>query len=150
MTPAEAKAWLIGQILTEAEQSGTKLDALEARMLEYSETERTPPDLEELNEAFDRAHDQDEYEGKIAEIVRRMLAQWRAEKDPKLAQWHDAVIALSCEDHYLLVLIAAADDMKVDAANPSAKRSLLKLFLIAVAATIVMTLLLGYLVMHTR
>jgi hypothetical protein len=108
VTPPEAKAWLIQQIVTEAGRTSVGLDSVEVRMLEYSETARTPDDLEELNAAFDLTHDQDAYEEKIAALIRRMLAEWRASNDLKLERWHDSVLALSSEDHYLLVMIARA------------------------------------------
>ena len=150
MTPAEAKTWLIREIISEAESQRLSLDSLEARMLEYSETARTPPDLEELNAAFDQTHDEAEYENKIAALIRGMLTRWRIENNPKLMHWRDATIALSREDHYLLVLISTADRTQTSAAGRPRKRSLLRLFLIAVIATIAMTLLLGYLATHTR
>jgi len=108
VTPREAKAWLIQQIVAEAGRTSVELDSVEVRMLEYSETARTPDDLEELNAAFDRTHEQDAYEEKIAALIRQMLAGWRASKDGKLKRWHDSVVALSSEDHYLLVMIGRA------------------------------------------
>ncbi|HEY9127044.1 MAG TPA: hypothetical protein VIM62_07945 [Acidobacteriaceae bacterium] len=150
MSPAEAKAWLIAQILSAADCAGVSLDALEARMLEYSESARTPADLEALNEAFDKAHDQQAYEEKIASLIRGMLAQWRAEQSPKLALWKNAVLALGNEDHYLLVLIARADRQPATQPKSPAQRSWLRIFVIAVLVTTAITLLLGYLSTHMR
>lgn len=149
-TPAEAKAWLIQQILAAAEQTGTHLDPLEIGMLAYSETERTPPDLEAFTQAFDEAFDTAEYESKIAALIRIRLAQWRAQGSPELTRWHEAVSALSQQDHYLSVLVAAAGARRSQAEAKPAHRSLTRLFFIAVLATVLITLLLGYLATHLR
>jgi hypothetical protein len=77
-------------------------------MLEYSETAKTPPDLVELNEAFDREHDQGEYEQKIAGLIRRLLTRLRVEDTAILDRWYEAVAAIGNEDHYLMVMIHQA------------------------------------------
>jgi hypothetical protein len=109
VTSAEAKAWIIRQILAEAAFDKVPLDPLEQRMLEYSETAGTPPDLVELNEAFDRKHNQDDYEQKIASIIRRLLANLNADGPDALTPWYEAVRAISNEDHYLMVMVNQAN-----------------------------------------
>ena len=109
MTSAEAKTWIICQILSEAAFDKVSLDPLEQRMLEYSETAGTPPDLAELNEAFDRKHDQDQYEQKIASIIRRLLANLSADGPDALIPWYEAVRAIREEDHYLMVMVNRAN-----------------------------------------
>jgi hypothetical protein len=145
---AEAKAWLIQQILSEATHTGDPLDSLEARMLEYSETEGTPPDHETLNEAFDQSHDQGDYEEKVAAIIRRMLANWKAEGDPRLTRWNEAIQTISSQDHYLLVLAGIADNRLSIPTQRRAGLHWLRLFGIAIVVTVLLTLLLGHFVMR--
>jgi hypothetical protein len=101
----EAKAYLIRQILAEADRENIPLSEIERKMLEYSETENTPPDLEEVNAEFDRDYDQSEYEQKIGSLVRNLLARLKSESGAELDRWNQALLTLSSEDHYLLVLI---------------------------------------------
>ncbi len=60
------------------------------------------------NDGFDREYDQAAYEEKIANLVRRLLANLRANDQNEFDGWLEAVRVLEKEDHYLLVLIAAA------------------------------------------
>ena len=145
---AEAKAWLIQQILSEAAHTGAPLDPLEARMLEYSETEGTPPDHEALNEAFDQNHDMSEYEEKVAAVIRRMLSNWKAGSDPRLARWNEAIQAISDQDHYLLVLTGIADNRLSIPTQQRTGINWLRLFGIAIVVTVLLTLLLGHFVMR--
>jgi hypothetical protein len=133
VTSAEAKAWIIRQILAEAAFDKVPLDPLEQRMLEYSETAGTPPDLVGLNEAFDREHDQDEYEQKIAGIIRSLLANLRADGPDALVPWYDAVRAISVEDHYLMVMVNRAN-----AAPPRPRQPFDRVKLVLTAAGILL------------
>jgi hypothetical protein len=104
----DAKAYLIQQILAEADREGIHLSEIEQKMLEYSETENTPPGLDEVNAEFDRDYDQSEYEARIASLVRNLLARLRAEDSPEPDRWSQAVQTLGNQDHYLLVMINMA------------------------------------------
>lgn len=57
MQPTEAKAHLIRQILIEAGRENIPLTAIERQMLEFSETENTPPNWQQLNAEFDRGYE---------------------------------------------------------------------------------------------
>jgi hypothetical protein len=61
----EAKEFLINRIVEEARQESLPLSETERKMLYFSETASTLPDMEAVNADFDRQHDQDEYEQKI-------------------------------------------------------------------------------------
>jgi hypothetical protein len=107
----EAKEFLIGKIVAEAERVGVPLSELERKMLYFTETGWTLPDMLEVNAAFEREYDNDEYEGKIAGLVRSIHARDdRSEKE--IEDWNDAVVRLSGEDHYLLVLIDGAESVR--------------------------------------
>jgi hypothetical protein len=121
MHPTEAKAWLIDQILIEADRENIPLDTIERQMLEFAETLKTPSNWVELNATFDRDYNQGEYEAKIANIIRNRLAGLRAIDSPDLDTWREAVSALAGEDHYLLVLIGVANS-KIRRVNPRTGR----------------------------
>ena len=105
MNTREAKAYLIEQIVAEASLEHVDLSQIERSMLEYSESEGTPANLEELNAEFDRGYDQKEYESKIAALIDSLRHRLQEDDQRSLQLWNDAVVALSDEDHYLLVLI---------------------------------------------
>ncbi len=79
-------------------------------MLYFSETAWTLPDMEEVNEEFDRNYDQGEFERKIAGIVRN--TQGAAPDKGAARNWDQAVRVLRTEDHYLLVLIDSAGTVR--------------------------------------
>jgi hypothetical protein len=74
-------------------------------MLYFSETGWTLPGIMAVSEEFDRDCDQDEYEAKIGGLVSRLLL---AEDEQGVKTWDAAVLKVSNEDHYLLVLIGNA------------------------------------------
>jgi hypothetical protein len=148
VTPAEAKTWLIEQILIEADRESMHLDELERQMLAFSETTRTPPNFAELNAAFEIDHDNVEYEDKIAGLARNRLQGLGAIDSTDVARWREAVALLSEEDHYLLVMINMADreppSLRIDdslSARPPHDR--LKLILTAAAIVIAMLIALS-------
>ena len=102
----EAKEFLIERILCQARRNGVSLSEIEKKMLYFSETDWTLPDMPEINEEFDRHYDQSEYERKIAKLVRG--ARGRQWQEGHERDWKEAVRVLGKEDHYLLVLIDAA------------------------------------------
>ena len=97
--------FLAGKIAAEARRTGVALSDVERKMLYFSETGWTLPDIADVCAAFDRDYDQAGYEKKIAGIVRQ-LRETRA-GHPDL--WMEAVGMLREGDHYLLVMIEQAD-----------------------------------------
>jgi hypothetical protein len=71
----EAKEFLVERILSQAERDGASLSEIERKMLYFSETAWTLPDIMEVNEEFDRRYDQDGYERKIAQLVRSIRSK---------------------------------------------------------------------------
>ena len=104
----EAKEFLADKIVAEAECEGVPLSDVERKMLYFTETGWTLPDMMEVSAEFDRDYDQDEYEAKIAGLIQRYLRHTRDEDETESEAWNGAVSKLSGEDHYLLVLINAA------------------------------------------
>ena len=112
----EAKEYLIAQIVLEAEREGMPLSETERKMMYFTETAWTLPDIWEVNEVFERDYDQPTYEGKIGKLARNARARGAAANE--LETWKEAIRTLKREDHYLLVLLAAptgsSDSLLVD------------------------------------
>lgn len=92
-------------------------------MLYFSETHWTLPDMETVNGQFDRTYDQDEYEQKIASLVKGTYKCILRDHDGEYERWQAAVHLLRKQDHYILVMIDLAalrprgDQLKLFAAG---------------------------------
>jgi hypothetical protein len=106
-TTREAKDYLSGQIAVEAGREGVELNEIERKMLYFSESGWTLPNMLKVNEEFERDYDNGKYELKIAGLIRGIESRQDRTQDETDA-WKDAVRRLSGEDHYLLVLIDLA------------------------------------------
>jgi hypothetical protein len=67
----DAKEFLISKIVAEAQSENIPLSEVERKMLYFTESGWTLPDIMDVSAAFDREYDQDEYEQKIAGVVAR-------------------------------------------------------------------------------
>ena len=103
-TVRDAKEYLIRQIVEQADRDGVPLSDIEREMLYFSETGWTLPNMMGISNEFDEKYDQDEYESKIGQIIRRLQGQSGRSHD----EWNEALQRLREEDHYLLVLIDGA------------------------------------------
>jgi len=112
-TIREAKDYLAGRIAEEAERDGTPLTDVERKMLYFTETGWTLPDMKQVSAEFDRDYDQGEYEKKIGALADRIQSRLQGQSQQERESWNRALQKLSQGDHYLLVL--------VDAANPAQK-----------------------------
>ena len=141
-TVRDAKEFLISRIVTEAQREGVPLSEIERKMLYFSETEVTLPDAMDVSDTFDRDYDEAEYEKKIGLLVRNFCADSRKNNRDDFRTWTEAVRILRREDHYLLVLIDAAET-----SSSSSNASFLKLvaigFVMACVALAVIYLFLG-------
>jgi len=61
----EAKKYLVERIVEEARREDVPLSEIETKMLYFSETAWTLPDILEVNETFEREYDEVEYEQKV-------------------------------------------------------------------------------------
>lgn len=104
-----AKEFLVTRIVEQAAHEGITLTEIERKMLCFSETAWTLPDIFEANATFDRDYDRNEYERKIATLIG--AARRRAQSDDPVESddWTAAVKKLSQEDHYLSIMIKMAD-----------------------------------------
>jgi hypothetical protein len=101
----EAKEFLISRIVTEAQRENVPLSEIERKMLYFSETAWTLPDIMEVNDEFDREYDQTRYENKIARLIRNETKRLRKENPEDFASWVSAARKLKKEDHYISVMI---------------------------------------------
>jgi multidrug transporter EmrE-like cation transporter len=106
LSTREAKEYLVAQITAEEQREGISLSDVERKMLYFSETGWTLPEIMEVNEQFDQDYDQDEYEEKIAKLVRSATKRVKKENPEEYDRWLDAVRQLSTEDHYILLIVA--------------------------------------------
>ena len=104
----EAKEFLASQIAEQAQRDHVQLSEVEQKMLYFSQTDWTLPDMSELPQGFDRDYDQDQYEEKVTTLIRH--AYKCALKRPRddYENWWSAIRLLSNEDHYVLVIIRLA------------------------------------------
>lgn len=106
MDSVEAKQFLISQLLEEADLEKVHLSKVEKKMLHFTEVYPSLPDIYEVNSEFERDYNSDEYELKIAGLLRN--ARKRATAADQEQAWHDALDALRKEDHYILVMVSQA------------------------------------------
>lgn len=104
----EAKEFLISLIVEEAQRGNIPLSEVERKMLYFTESGWTLPDIMKVNEDFDRDYDQDEYEHKIANLVAKADKRIRKGERDEYEKCWAAIRFLEREDHYILVMIRMA------------------------------------------
>jgi hypothetical protein len=104
----EAKEFLISKIVTEACNDNVPISELERKMLYFTETGWTHPDIMKVNEDFDREYDHDEYEYKIAKLVTKAYERICKGSREEYDRWWSSVRLLQREIHYILVMIQMA------------------------------------------
>lgn len=119
-TVRDAKTYLVNRIATQAEREGVSLSGIERKMLWFSETGETLPDMKAISNEFDRTCDQDAFEQKIAALVRNIRKAPQSVSDDD--NWDQAVRILSKGDHYLVVLIDNVDEQSPDQATTRGDR----------------------------
>lgn len=104
----QAKEFLVSKIIDQAERDSVPLSEVERKMLYFSETDWTLPEISVVSEEFDRVCDQDEYEQKVANLIRRAYERALRARRVEYDEWWSAVQYLNKEDHYLLVIVNLA------------------------------------------
>lgn len=102
-----ALEFLAGKIAAEAELAGDPLSEIERKMLFFSETAWSLPDILEVCDEFDRSYNQDEYEAKISGLIQSYLQRVQTKNQEGLEDWSNAVEKLSEEDYYIQVMLNA-------------------------------------------
>lgn len=106
------------------------MNEVERKMLYFTETGWTLPEMKEVSSEFDKNYDQDKYEQKIASLIGGMQAHFTDEERTK---WDSALEKLREGDHYLVVLVDAANPTE-KGANDNLKILLVGLVFLALAA----------------
>lgn len=134
--PSTRKAldYLSRRIAAEAEREGAPLTEVERKMLYFSETDWTLPDMKEVSAEFDLVCDQDEYEQKINGLIQKITSRDRAQDHEAQALWDEAIEKLTEGDYYLLVLANSSLSAR-PAIRPS--YDILKLWVTAAGAVFV-------------
>ncbi len=107
-TGREAKEFLISKIIEEAQRENVPLSEVERKMLHFTESGWTLPDITEVSEDFDRDCDQAKYEKKIAKLVTKAYRCIRKGSREDYDKWWAAIGFLQREDHYISVMIRSA------------------------------------------
>ena len=89
----------------QSQLEGIPLSDVERKMLYFSETGWTLPDMDKVSDVFDHDYDQALYEQKIGALARNFCTKARKDNHDDFEAWNEAVRTLRREDHYLLVLI---------------------------------------------
>ena len=108
MEATGAKQFLISKVIEEAKVEQVTLSEVERKMLYFTEVHPSLPDIYEVNAEFERDYDSDEYEAKIAGLLRNARDRDRQSSPRREQEWKDALDALKDEDHYILVLLYCA------------------------------------------
>jgi hypothetical protein len=104
----EAKEFLISELVSEAQRENAPLSEVERKMLYFTESGWTLPDIMEVSEDFDREYDQAKYEQKIARLVAKTDRRIRKSSGDDYDRWRAAIRFLQREDHYISVMIRLA------------------------------------------
>jgi hypothetical protein len=127
----DAKIFLASSIAAEAEREKSPLSEIERKMLYFSETGWTLPDMLEVNTEFERSYNNNEYEQKIAALIRKIEARNSTIGGQEKEAWDAAVEKLAEGDHYLLVMLDPFFSSVGKSARPAG--DLLRLWLTAFA-----------------
>jgi hypothetical protein len=107
-TVKDAKEFLASRIAEEAQRVGIALTDVERKMLFFSESGWTLPDMADVNDEFDRDHNQREYEDKITKLIRSATHRARKDGPDEYKKWAEAVRKLSKGDHYIQSMTSRA------------------------------------------
>ncbi|SRR5258708_8501376 len=108
MDAVAAKEFLISRVVQEAELTHMTLSETERKMLYFTEAHPSLSDILEVNAQFEREYDADQYEHKIANLLKSARARDRQAFSGREDEWRDALEALKKEDHYILVMVDIA------------------------------------------
>ena len=101
----EAKEFLISTIVEEAQRENIVLSETERKMLYFSETAWTSPDMDTVSDEFDREFCQRDYERKITRLIRNAGKRIRRTSTSDYDAVWQAIRMLEQEDHYIMVMV---------------------------------------------
>jgi hypothetical protein len=104
----EAKEFLISELVAEAQRDNIPLSEVERKMMYFTESGWTLPDMMKVSEDFDREYKQAKYEQKIVKLVTKADERIRKSSRDDYDRWWAAIHFLQREDHYISVMIRLA------------------------------------------
>jgi hypothetical protein len=104
MEPTTAKQFLIDKVIEQAKLENVPFSEIEQKMLYFTEAYPSLPDIYEVNEEFERSHNADEYETKVALLLKSARSRDQSQSPQQEQQWEDALSTLAHQDHYILVM----------------------------------------------
>jgi hypothetical protein len=90
-TVRDAKNFLAGKIIEEAQREGAPLTEVERKMPYFTETGWTLPDMKEVSADFDRGYDQGECAQKIGGLAARLQARLDVQGEQGRETWDRAI-----------------------------------------------------------
>jgi hypothetical protein len=142
----EAKEFLVSRIVEEAQRENTPLSEVERKMLYFSETDWTLPDIMDVSDEFDRTCDQDEYEKKISLLISNAYKRTLKDAPEESDAWWAAIRLLNKEDHYISVMVQGAGIRPAVVGSSSVRPPHDNLKLFATACAIAIALFLAFVV----
>jgi hypothetical protein len=104
MNSLEAKNFIASRIVTQAALEGVSFSEVERKMLFFSETHPSLPDMDQVLVEFEESFNMFPYERVVSTLI---CNSYRIDRrQPTLAkQWRDARTSLRREDHYINVML---------------------------------------------
>ena len=107
-TEKAALDYLASHIAAEAEREGAPLADVERKMLYFSETDWTLPEMAEVSAEFDRDYLDVEFENRIAGLISKLTKGFDGGNPEEQENWDAAIKKLSEGDRYLMVMVDIA------------------------------------------
>ena len=108
MDAVTAKQFLISKVIEQAELEQVSISEVERKMLPFTEVHSSLPDIYEVNAQFEQNYDSDQYEAKVATLLKKARNRDREQSPEGDQKWEDALNALKDQDHYILVMTGQA------------------------------------------
>jgi hypothetical protein len=104
----DAKQFLVAIITNEAERENVPLSDVERKMLYFSETGWTLPDIMDVADEFESTYDDKSYEMKIAHLIRSAGKRLQRDSREEYEKMWSAIRFLKRQDHYISVMTQMA------------------------------------------
>jgi hypothetical protein len=141
MDSTAAKQFLISKVLEESDHEHVSLSDVERKMLYFTEVGPSLPDIYEVNAEFERTYDSNEYESKIAHLLKSARDRDRNTALSREQPWKDALRALRKEDHYILVMTSQAFGAALTARGQNRHRDFLAYVAIGIGLVLALFLI---------
>jgi len=93
MDAITAKQFLISKVIEHAELEQVSISEVERKMLHFTEVHSSLPDIHEVNAQFEQNYDSDQYEAKVATLLKKARNRDREQSPEGDQKWEDALNA---------------------------------------------------------